>query len=71
MIRPSIEELLKATARLGDAVVDPAAWPTVMDIISRAIGAEGAALLQSDIRTPDVPRTPAISEMLDVYFRDG
>jgi DNA-binding CsgD family transcriptional regulator len=33
--------------------------------------AEGAVLLQSDLRTPDVPRTPAISDAIDAYFRDG
>jgi DNA-binding CsgD family transcriptional regulator len=42
-----------------------------MDGMSRAVRANGAILLQSDVRTPDVPRTPGISEMMDIYFRDG
>jgi hypothetical protein len=71
MAWPSFEELMKAIARLGDAVVDPAKWPDVLDGMSRAVGAEGALLLQSDVRTPDVPRTASISEMMDVYFRGG
>jgi hypothetical protein len=54
-----------------DAVIDPAAWPSVMEGMSRAVRAEGAVLLQSDVRTPDVPRTPAISDAIDAYFRDG
>jgi DNA-binding CsgD family transcriptional regulator len=70
MSQLSLEELMKATARLGDAVVDPATWPEVLDAMSRAVRAEGAMLLQSDVQTPDVPRTDSISELVDVYFRD-
>jgi hypothetical protein len=71
MVRPSLEALMKATAQLGDAVVDPAAWPGVLDAMSRAVGAEGAILMQSDVRTPDVPRTASISDLIDKYFRNG
>ena len=39
--------------------------------MSHAIRANGAVLLQSDVRTPGVPRTPAISDAIDAYFRDG
>jgi DNA-binding CsgD family transcriptional regulator len=67
----SLEELMKASAGLGDAIVDPAAWPRVMEDMSRAVRADGAVLLQSDVRTPDVPRTPAISDAIDAYFRNG
>ncbi len=67
----SSEDFLKASARLGDAVVDPAAWPGVMEDLCRAVGAAGAVLLQSDIRTPDVPRTDAVSEFIGTYFREG
>jgi len=67
----SFDDLMTATAKLGDAVVDPAAWPSVMEEMSRAVCTRGAVLLQSDIRTPDVPRTPAVSEAIDAYFRDG
>jgi DNA-binding CsgD family transcriptional regulator len=67
----SLDDLMSASVRLGEAVVDPAAWPSVMEDLSRAIRAEGAALLQSDVRTPDVPRTAAISDMINDYFRYG
>jgi DNA-binding CsgD family transcriptional regulator len=66
--RPSLEELMKAAARLGDAVVDPREWPNVMGDMSRAVRAEGAALIQSDLRTP---RSPRVSKAFDVYFRDS
>jgi DNA-binding CsgD family transcriptional regulator len=36
MVRPSLEALTKATARPGDRIVDPAAWPDVLDAMSRA-----------------------------------
>jgi DNA-binding CsgD family transcriptional regulator len=71
VVRPSLDALMKATARLGDVVVDPAAWPEILDAMSRAVGAEGAILLQSDVRTPDVPRSTSISELVDIYFRNG
>src|SRR5579863_9786201 len=65
------EALLKTSVRLGDAVVDPSLWPQILSEISRASGAVGAALLQSDVRTPDIPRTEAVDEVFDLYFREG
>ena len=71
-MRPtSLENFLRASVRLGDAVVDPARWPNVMEDLCRAVDASGAALLQSDVRTPDVPRTEAVTELVNNYFRDG
>lgn len=56
---------------LGDAVLEPGRWPTLMEEICAAVGAEGAAMLQSDIRTQDIPRTPSISEFFDrAYFQN-
>ena len=55
-------------ARLGDAVVDPTAWTDIMTSICEAAGATGAVLLQSDVRTPDVPRTASTEEMVQLYF---
>jgi DNA-binding CsgD family transcriptional regulator len=60
-----------ATARLGDVVLDPASWVSVMDDICAGAGARGAALLQGDRRTPDVPRTPDVREAFDFYFKEG
>jgi DNA-binding CsgD family transcriptional regulator len=65
------EALLRTSARLGDAVVDPRVWPEILSEISCAVGAVGAALLQSDIRTPDIPRTDAVDEVFDRYFKEG
>jgi DNA-binding CsgD family transcriptional regulator len=65
------DQLEKASRRLGDAVVDPSLWPEVMEEISRAVGATGAALLQSDVRTADVPRTAGIDELFRAYFGDN
>jgi DNA-binding CsgD family transcriptional regulator len=65
------EKLGQAAARLGDAVIDPTVWPDLIHEISIAVGAEGGALLQSDARTPDVPVSPNVAELFQVYFRDG
>jgi hypothetical protein len=66
------EKLAKASARLGDAVLDPDMWPEIMVELSAAIGATGGAvLLQGDVRTPDVPRTAAMHDCLDKYFGEG
>jgi hypothetical protein len=39
-----------------------------MEEICTAVGSTGAMLLQSDVRTPDVPRTASIDEALRAYF---
>lgn len=63
--------LLRVSSRLGDAAVDPAIWPEIMGEISAAVGAAGAVLLQSDARTADVPRTPAVKDLIANYFKSG
>jgi DNA-binding CsgD family transcriptional regulator/PAS domain-containing protein len=70
---PKIEEdrLVRVGARLGEAVLDPTAWPGLMEEICRAVGAVGSALLQGDIRTPDIPRTKSVDEIFRKYFADG
>lgn len=57
--------------RLGEAALDPALWPAIIEDISAAAGATGAVLLQSDVRTPDVPRTASVRDMMDHYFAAG
>jgi len=54
--------------RLGEAVIDPAMWPLLMADVCDASGATGACLLQSDIRTPDVPMTASAREFFKSYF---
>ncbi|MHC2331583.1 helix-turn-helix transcriptional regulator [Bradyrhizobium sp. USDA 4454] len=58
-------------SRLGDAVVDPLLWPVLMESICTAVGASAALLLQSDVRTPDVPRTESIDEGTRFYFANN
>ncbi len=60
-----IERLQQVAARLGDAAIDPSVWPEIIQEITEAARARGAAMLQSDVRTPDVPCTPDV----DDYFR--
>jgi hypothetical protein len=67
----NIDQLGKTTSRLGDVVLDPAVWPEVLDEICGAVGAIGAGLLQSDVRTPDIPRTKSCDELFGGYFREG
>jgi DNA-binding CsgD family transcriptional regulator len=66
-----VEGLMAVRDRLGDAVIDPALWPQIMEQISSAAGATGAFLLQSDIRTPDVPRSEGVRDLIDYYFAEG
>jgi DNA-binding CsgD family transcriptional regulator len=65
------DKLLRTAARLGDVVIDPALWPEIMEEVSRAMSAEGAALLQGDVRTPDVPRTASLEDFAQSYFSGG
>jgi DNA-binding CsgD family transcriptional regulator len=41
----------------------------MMEEICAAVGATGALLLQADARTPDIPRTASIDELVQDYFR--
>lgn len=63
--------LEKAMTRLGEAVLDPGQWPSVMEAICGAAATTGAVLLQSDIRTPDVPVTPSVSAFVQSYFENN
>ena len=56
------------SGRLGEAVLDPATWPLLMEEICSAVGTTGAALLQSDIRTHDIPMTASTTELFKNYF---
>jgi DNA-binding CsgD family transcriptional regulator len=66
-----INGLEKACIRLGDAVIDPAAWPDIIGEISAVVGATGAGMLQSDVRTPDIPRSAGVDEGFTAYFAEG
>ncbi|MFB9264780.1 helix-turn-helix transcriptional regulator [Bradyrhizobium erythrophlei] len=64
-----LRKLDDVTGRLGDVVLDPSGWPGFMDELCAAIGATGAAMLQSDVRTEDIPRTASITDYFtNVYF---
>jgi hypothetical protein len=71
MFRVDSNAFDKVSARLGEAALDPALWPELMDGICRATGTLGALMLQSDVRTPDVPVTESIREIADFYFHHG
>ena len=63
-----LDQLKRTCGELGEVVIDPRAWPRVMDHLSKAVGATGALLLQSDNRTPDVPYSQEIEELRHRYF---
>lgn len=69
--RIDAEGLLLVCRRLGEAAIDPAIWPEIMEDISATVGAMGALLLQSDQRTSDVPRTASINDVINDYFTTG
>lgn len=68
LARLEIKQLERAKSRLGEAVLDPGQWPSVMEAICSATATAGAALLQSDIRTPDIPVTPSTATFFRSYF---
>jgi|SRR5579884_1286479 len=69
--RVDADRLMRVSKRLGDAAVDPAIWPEIMQEICTAAGARGAVLLQADVRTSDVPRTASVDEYVQSYFAEG
>jgi DNA-binding CsgD family transcriptional regulator len=57
--------------RLGEAVLDPLRWPVLMESICEAVGATGAAMLQSDVRTEGIPLTASVAEYFQQsYFKN-
>ncbi len=66
-----VDRLNAASKRLGDAVISPSTWPRLMEEICQAVGATGATMLQSDVRTSDVPMTPSLAEYLQNYFANN
>ncbi len=68
---PDFSRLNAVSERLGEAVLDPIAWPSIMEEICRAVKTTGAVLFQSDIRTPDVPMTASAREITDAYFKNN
>jgi hypothetical protein len=45
-------------------------WPVLMEDICTAVGAKGgAALLQSNVRTEDIPRTAGVTEFFKKLLR--
>jgi len=61
----------RAKSLLGEAVLDPGQWPSLMEEICAAAAVTGAALLQSDVRTPDVPVTRSVSVFIRSYFENN
>jgi DNA-binding CsgD family transcriptional regulator len=71
LARLEIGLLEQAKSRLGEAVLDPGQWPSLMEAICAATATTGAALLQGDVRTPDVPMTSSVTDLLNDYFQNN
>jgi DNA-binding CsgD family transcriptional regulator len=65
------DRLKTISSRLGEAVLDPGLWPSLMVEICRAVNTTGAALVQSDIRTADIPMTGSAQEIFQTYFKNN
>src|SRR5579871_700513 len=63
--------LQQAQRRLGETILDPSLWPSVMDAICAAVGAGGCLLFQTDVPPPDMPRTDSLDETMRAYFAGG
>ncbi|TNC11408.1 helix-turn-helix transcriptional regulator [Methylobacterium terricola] len=68
---PTDDLLRRLDDRLGEAVFDPSRWGAVLEPVSALIGGDGAMLLQSHRRTPGVPCTPEVDDLVADYFRHG
>jgi DNA-binding CsgD family transcriptional regulator len=68
LARLDIGKLEEVKARLGEVILDPAQWTSLMDLVCAAAGTTGSALLQSDVRTSDVPMTASVEDAFKSYF---
>lgn len=71
MARLDLKKLETAKVRIGEAAVDPTQWVSLMEDVCAATGTAGAALLQSDVRTPDIPTTRSAAEYFKNYFHNN
>jgi DNA-binding CsgD family transcriptional regulator len=79
MARIATVHLEHTVRRLGEAVLDPALWPEVIEELSRATGSFGALLVDSNGRGPGAQHTrsqqglctPSLAEPTATYFADG
>jgi DNA-binding CsgD family transcriptional regulator len=63
--------LARTSDRLGETVLDPGQWPDVIESLCRATVSTGAALLQGDVRTADIPRSVSADELIAAYFKNN
>lgn len=66
-----IEALERSSTRLGETCVDASLWPGLLQEIAGGAGAVGAMLLQSGTPTHDVPWSPSLDRMREVYYGEG
>lgn len=70
MSRADVIKLQKTIARLGEVVIDPSQWKSIIEDISHSVASTGAILLSGDNRTRDVPMSDGIADLMNAYF-DG
>jgi len=68
---PTDDLLRRLDDTLGEAVFDPSRWSAVLEPVSVLVGGDGAMLLRSHRRTPGVPCTPEVEDLVADYFRHG
>lgn len=54
-----------------DAVADPAQWPAAIDVLARAMDAEGGLVFSTDKDLPFLGGSSPLSGMMDAYVRDN
>ncbi|KQW54793.1 helix-turn-helix transcriptional regulator [Ensifer sp. Root127] len=65
-----VVQLEKAAASLSEVVTDPAGWPQILDDISRAVRAEGAAVLSNNPGAGFLV-SPNLEEAFHLYFEQS
>ena len=66
-----VEALRRTASRLGEAALDPTLWPDLLQQIAIDAEAFGAVLLQAGVPTVDVPWSPSLGRMREVYYGEG
>ncbi len=65
------ETLQRAETMLLDAATDPDAWQAALEMVARATGSKGAAILTVEGRGPFVLSTEGMGELSERYVKDG
>lgn len=64
------QRLLDVSTRFGEAIIDPAMWPNIMEEVCIVADAAGASLMWPEVALSDFPHTSALADGFRTYIAE-